>query len=103
MDRVPNGYLCHRHIGSIKVKRILPLLLVLLTVASAASADKVICAKLVDVQNPKSLTDLWQKDMKAGEAKLLVSHDTAPKEFLTRIVSVQPSPDGICPFMRVQV
>ncbi|MHB1000699.1 MAG: hypothetical protein ACYC27_15770 [Armatimonadota bacterium] len=60
---------------------------------SAAHADKALYVNLIS-DSPVTLTDLWQKDLVSGETSLLISHTSVPKDFNTRIDSVNPSPDG---------
>lgn len=61
--------------------------------ANAADLGKVLFVRFVG--NPENgSADVYEKNLNTGAAKLLISHESLPKSFQTRISGVNPSPDA---------
>ncbi len=78
------------------MRRLVVLVAVVLVVlgVSAVSADKAMYVDLTGDLSTNPLSNVWQKDLVSGETSLLISHESVPKDFGTRIEEVTPSPDG---------
>lgn len=78
-------------------------LVTMLAITSTVMADKVICIRPVKPKTPNvhtqdwesvAMTDVWQTDLVTGMSELLISHESLPREFKTRIRDATPSHNG---------